>query len=142
MAGVFKVSSLLTFMPDDAPWFIAAFRPNGLANIKEGYEAEVFFTVLPGKTFKARVKKVWDEIAEGQLLPNARMKSVSKVHDVPPGRIPVQIEILDDLSGYNIPKGSNFGVTVYSEHLTMLKELRSIYFGMFSWQNIMNFEEL
>jgi len=140
MAGSFKVSSLLTFVPDKTTYFVAGFRTNGISNIKVGAKAEIYFVAKPGKVFKAKVTKVWDEIAEGQLQPFSKMKSIS--HHLERGRIPVEFEILEDISGYNIPKGSSFGATVYSTHLEFLGELRSIFFHMFSWQNIINFEEV
>jgi len=140
MAGIFKVASLATFVPDGKTYYVAGFRSNGISNIKEGAKAEVFFIAKPGKVFKARVKKVWRELKEGQLLPKSQMKSVTR--EFVPGRVPVEFEILDDISGYDIPRGSTMGATVYSTHLEFLAELRSIFFHMFSWGNIMNFEEI
>ena len=137
MAGIFKISSLATFIPDDKRFYIAAYKPNGLQNVKVGGEAEIFFTAIPGKLFKARVKKIWRETEEGQLLPSATMIDFGEFE---PGRIPVEFEILDDLSGFNIPSGSSFGATVYSEHLAFLGELRRILLGMLSWKNFINFE--
>jgi len=140
MAGAFKVSSLITFVPDKRTYFVAAFRSNGISNIKVGAKAEVYFVAKPGKVFKAKVTKVWNEIAEGQLQPFSKMKSVTQ--HLERGRIPVELEILEDISAYEIPKGSTFGATVYSTHLVFLGELRSIFFHMFSWQNIINFEDI
>jgi len=138
MAGVAKMASLGSFLLDEEPHYVAAFRPNGLPSIKVGAEAEVFFPALPGKVFKAKVSKIFSEVAEGQLLPNYQMKSLTK-HNVQ-GRVPVQLEIVDDISMYNIPKGSSFQATVFSDNLPMLIELRRILFHMFSWKNIINFE--
>ncbi len=140
-AGTFRISSLMTFVITEESYYIAAFKPNALQNIKVGAEAEVIFTSIPGKTFKAKVSKLWGEIAEGQLTPTTavRMKSFSKT--IPPGRIPVEIEILDDISPYYLPVGTSLGVTVYSEHLAFLGELRRIFLHLFSWQNIISFDE-
>ena len=138
MAGVAKMASLGAFILKEKPQFIAAFRPNGLPSIEVGAEAEVFFPALPGKVFKAKVVKIFAEVAEGQLLPNSQMISLTK-HSVQ-GRVPVQIEVIDDLSAYNIPKGSSFQATVFSDNLHFLIELRRILFHMFSWKNIINFE--
>ena len=47
-------------------------RTDNLAALKAELveaEAEVMFTSIPGRVFKARVVKLWDEIAEGQLFP-------------------------------------------------------------------------
>jgi len=138
MAGVAKMASLGSFVLDEKPMYIAAFRPNGLPSIAVGAEAEVYFPALPGKVFKAKVIKIFSEIAEGQVLPNYKMLSLSKKSIQ--GRIPVQLEIIDDISMYNIPKGSTFGATVFSDNLHMLVELRKILLRLFSWKNIVNFE--
>ena len=68
-------------------------------------------------------------------------KMISFEGKLPPGRIPVQIELVDDISQYYIPGGSAFGVCVYSEHLKFLGELREIFLHMFSWQNVISFDE-
>ncbi len=83
--------------------------------------------------------KVFSEVAEGQLHSSFLMKEMTK-HDLN-GRVPVQIELVDDISGYKIPQGSSFHTTVFSDNIPMLIELRRILFGMFSWENIINFEE-
>ena len=140
MAGAYRVSSLMTYVIKEKPYYIAAFRPNATQNIKVGAEAEVIFISVPGKTFKAKVVKLWDDIAEGQLVPIG-MKMISFSGKLPPGRIPVQIELVDDISPYYIPRGSAFGVCVYSEHLKFLGKLREIFLHMFSWQNVISFDE-
>lgn len=140
MAGIFKISSLVTFVPDNKSYFIGAFKSNGISNIKVGARAEVYFVAKPGKIFKARVKRVWNSIEEGQLVPTAQMINFSKEEE--PGRIPVELETLDDITAHNIPKGSAFGVAVYSTHLEFLSVLRTILLHMVSWKNILNFEEI
>ena len=140
VAGTFRLSSLLTFVIEEKPYYIAAFRPNATQNIKVGAEAEVIFTAIPGKTFKAKVVKLWADIAEGQLVPMGT-KMISFEGKLPPGRIPVQVELTDDISQYYIPGGSRFGVCVYSDHLKFLGKLREIFLHMFSWQNVISFDE-
>ncbi len=140
-AGTYRISSLMTFVVTEKNYYIAAFKPNALQNIKVGAEAEVIFTSIPGKTFKAKVTKLWGEIAEGQLTPTTAVRMISFSKTLPPGRIPVEIEILDDMSQYYIPAGTSSGVTVYSEHLKFLGELRRIFLHLFSWQNIIAFDE-
>jgi multidrug resistance efflux pump len=138
-AGIFKVSSLITFVPDQKPRYIAAFKPNSISNIQPGLEAWVTFPAKPGKVFKAKVKKVWYELRQGQLLPNQWMVNVN--HTGFPARIPVEFEIVDEsFPHYHIPVGSVMWATVYSEHLEFLTLLRSILFTMFSWKNILSFD--
>jgi len=140
-AGTMRLSSLMTFVITDETYYIAAFKPNALQNIKVGAEAEVIFTSIPGKTFKAEVVKLWGEIAEGELSPTTATRMMSFSKTILPGRIPVEIKILDDMSDYYIPAGTSTGVTVYSEHLKFLGELRRIFLHLFSWQNIISFDE-
>ena len=140
-AGTLRLSSLMTFVVTEKTYYIAAFKQNALQNIVVGAEAEVIFTSIPGKTFKAKVVKLWGEVAEGQLTPTSAIKMKSFSKEIPPGRIPVEIEILDDISGYYLPVGTASGVTVYSEHLKFLGELRRIFLHLFSWQNIISFDE-
>ncbi len=139
-SGSFRISALMTFVITEKSYFIAAFKPNAMQNIKEGAEAEVIYTGIPGKTFKAKVIKLWDEIAEGQLIPQGR-RMISFSEQLPSGRIPVEIEILDDLSPYYLPFGTSAGVCVYSDHLKFLGELRRIFLHLFSWQNVISFDE-
>ncbi len=139
MAGAFRLSSLGTFVMEDKPLYVAGFRPNGLPSIAVGAEAQVFFPAVPGKVFNAKVVKIFSEVAEGQLHSSFLMKELTK-HDLN-GRVPVQIELVDDISGYKIPQGSSFHTTVFSDNIPMLIELRRILFSMFSWENIINFEE-
>ncbi len=140
LAGAFRVGSLMTYVVEEEPLFIAAFKPNAMQNIKEGAEAEVIFTGIPGKTFKGKVKKLWGEIAEGQLVAKG-MEMLSVSEKLPPGRIPVEIEMVDDISSYYLPGGTSAGVGVYSTHLEFLGELRKILIHMLSWTNVISFDE-
>ncbi len=139
-AGTFRISALMTYVIEGDSYFIAAFKPNAIQNIKVGAEAEVIFTSIPGRTFKAKVVKLWQEVAEGRLFPHGiRMIDFSK--ELPPGRIPVMIELVDDISDMYIPNGTSAGVCVYSDHLKPLQDLRRILLHMFSWQNVISFDE-
>ncbi len=130
----------MTYVIEEESYFIAAFKPNAIQNIKVGAEAEVIFTSIPGRTFEAKVVKLWQEVAEGRLFPHGiRMIDFSK--ELPHGRIPVMIELIDDVSDMYIPKGTSAGVCVYSDHLKPLQDLRKILLHMFSWQNVISFDE-
>ena len=138
--GSFRFASVMTFVIDENPYYIAAFKPNTIQNIKTNAEAEVVFTSVPGKTFKGKVTKLWKEIAEGQLTPlGTKMIDFSNI--LPPGRIPVRIELTEDISQYYIPGGGAFGACVYSNHMKYLKILREVLLHMYSWKNIISFDE-
>ncbi len=139
-AGTLRLSSLMTYVLEEESYFIASFKPNAIQNIKVGAEAEVIFTSIPGRTFKAKVVKLWQEVAEGRMFPHGlRMINFSK--ELPPGRIPVRIELIDDISDMYLPTGTSAGVCVYSDHLKPLQDLRRILLHMFSWQNVISFDE-
>ena len=50
------------------------------------------------------------------------------------GRVPVQIDILDDLSEYQLPAGAKAEVAVYSESWKPFAIVRRVLLRMKSWQ--------
>jgi len=73
-----------------------------------------------------------------------RINSIHKTHLVGGFAIiviPLKIELFDDVSVFYFPSGTSAGVAVYSEHLAFLGELRRILLHMFSWQNVISFDE-
>jgi len=57
-----------------------------------------------------------------------------------PGRVLVEIEILDDLSPYQLPLGSRGQVAVYSEYAHPFKIIRQVLLRMKRWQNFVFIE--
>jgi len=105
---------VMTFVHAEDPEFIAAFPQNGLQNIKPGYEAEITFDAIPGRAFKGKVKKVLQAISQGQVQPGGTLMNLdAAVERAQQGRVPVQIEILDDLSDYQLPARSPLCAVCY-----------------------------
>ena len=104
-----------------------------MQNIKVGNEAEIFFPGIPGRVFKAKVINVMDAIAEGQLSPSATMVSVNP--RIQEGLVPVEIEIIDDMSGFYLPMGSAATIAIYSEDFHHISIVRKILIRMMSWKN-------
>jgi hypothetical protein len=52
-----------------------------------------------------------------------------------PGRVPVVIEIEDDLSEYNLPIGSAASVAIYTGEFHVTNIVRRIILRMKSWEN-------
>jgi len=126
---------VMTFVHAEDPEFIAAFLQNGLQNIKSGNEAEITFDAIPGRAFKGEVKKVLQAIAQGQVQPDGTLMNLDAAAERgQQGRVPVQIEILDDLSGYQLPAGAKAEVAVYSEHWKPVAIVRRILLRMKSWE--------
>jgi multidrug resistance efflux pump len=125
----------MTFIHAEEPEFIAAFPQNGLQNIKPGYEAEITFDAIPGRAFKGKVTKVLRAIAQGQVQPGSTLMNLDTAAErAQQGRVPVQIEILDDLSDYQLPGGAKAEVAVYSESWKPFAIVRRVLLRMKSWQ--------
>jgi multidrug resistance efflux pump len=109
----------------------AAFQQNALQRVKAGDEAEIAFDAVPGRVFKGKVHSLRDAIAAGQLQAGGRLLE-------PPsegGRAMANINIEEDLTGYQIPLGSAAQVAIYTEHWEHLSLLRKILLRMRSWEN-------
>ncbi len=126
-------SPLMTFVHDEDRFLLAGFQQNPLQNIKPDFDAEVIFVALPGKVFAASVVGVRDIMAQGQLLPDGKLIKFEGV--TKPGRVMVEIELQDDLSGYQLPAGSKAYVAVYSETWKPVAMIRKVLLRIMSWEN-------
>ena len=126
---------VMTFVHAEDPEFIAAFPQNGLQNIKAGNEAEITFDAIPGRAFKGEVEKVLQAISQGQVQPGGTLINLdAAIERGQQGRVPVQIKILDDMSGYQLPVGAKAEVAVYSDRWKAVAIVRKILLRMKSWQ--------
>jgi multidrug resistance efflux pump len=117
---------------------VAAFQQNGLQRVRAGNEAEVLFKGIPGRVFKAKVRLVIDAIAAGQLQATGTLQEAA----VPGDRALALLDIVDDMSGYQVPLGSSGEAAIYTGHFRELSLLRKILLRMRSWQNYAFFESL
>jgi len=51
------------------------------------------------------------------------------------GRVPVVIQVTDDMTEFDLPTGSRAMVAVYSDHFHHVAIMRRILLRMSSWQN-------
>lgn len=116
----------------------AAFQQNTLQRVRVGDEAEVLFEAVPGRVFKGKVSLVLDAIAAGQLQANGTLQDYGA--RVPGGRAVATIEILDDISAYQIPGGALGEVAIYTHHFHHVSVMRKILLRMRSWQNYIYME--
>jgi multidrug resistance efflux pump len=117
--------------PEDTA-LTAAFQQNSLQRVKPGDEAEVAYDAVPGRVFKARVRHVVDAIADGQLQPTGMLQDPALPAG---GRAMAVIDVEEDLSAYQIPRGAAAQVAIYTEHVHHLSLLRKILLRMRSWEN-------
>jgi multidrug resistance efflux pump len=118
----------------------AAFQQNSLQRVKAGDEAEIAFQSVPGRVFKGKVRILLDAIAAGQMQATGALQDFG----APTGesRGMALIDILDDISPYQIPVGSAAEVAIYTDHVKELSLLRKILLRMKSWENYVFFESL
>jgi multidrug resistance efflux pump len=116
----------------------AAFQQNALQRVKAGDEAEVLFKGIPGRVFKAKVHLVIDAIAAGQLQATGTLQEIRGT--LPGDRALAVLDIVDDISGYQIPLGSAGEAAIYTQHVHELSLLRKILLRMRSWENYAFFE--
>jgi len=118
----------------------AAFQQNALQRVRAGDEAEVLFKGVPGRVFKAKVRLLIDAVAGGQLQTTGTLVNVGG--PLPGDRALAILDIVDDISGYQIPLGAAGEAAIYTDHFHELSLLRKILLRMRSWQNYVFFESL
>ena len=118
----------------------AAFQQNALQRVNAGDEAEIAFLSVPGRVFKGKVRILLDAIAAGQMQATGTLQDFG----APTGesRGMALIDIVDDISGYQIPVGSAAEVAIYTDHIKDLSLLRKILLRMKSWENYIFLESL
>lgn len=114
--------------------FAAAFQQNTLQRVKAGDEAEIAFDAVPGRVFKGRVQVVIDAIASGELQAAGTLVDVGARKSSGDRAIAV-LDILEDISAYQIPLGSAAEVAIYTHHFHHVSAMRRILLRMRSWLN-------
>ena len=133
MAVPMPLRPVMVFVHDEAASMVAAFRQNSALRIRAGYEAELVFPSIPGRVFKGKVDRVLPNIGESQAQASGNLIGTQSFQSI--GRIPVVIEVLDDMSEFDLPTGSRAQVAVYSDHFSHVAIMRRILLRMSSWQN-------
>ncbi len=134
MAAALPLRPVMTFVHEEAPSMIAAFRQNSALRLKAGYEAELVFPSIPGRVFHGEVVQVLPTLAEGQLTTSGNLIGTQQAFQQI-GRVPVEIRVTDDMTEFNLPAGSRAQVAVYSDHWHHVAIMRKILLRMSSWQN-------
>jgi hypothetical protein len=108
--------------------------------MRTGDEAEVAFKAVPGKIFKARVGQIIDVMAQGQLQPTGALIDPQAPEHLQPGLTLAQINVVEDLTPYQLPGGVVAEVAIYTEHLHEFGLLRKVLLRMSSWMNFVFLE--
>ncbi len=133
MAVTLPLRPVMVFVHDEHAPMVAAFRQNSALRLRAGFEAEVVYPSIPGRVFHGTVTRVLPNLAEGQLQASGNLINTQVFQSI--GRVPVLIEITDDMSEFNLPTGSRAQVAVYSDHFEHVALMRRILLRMSSWEN-------
>ncbi|MGI6852414.1 HlyD family secretion protein [Mesorhizobium sp. 1B3] len=129
---------IMTFVHSDRYVFAAAFKQAALQRVAPGDLAEISFAAIPGRVFHGKVDRILQAMAEGQLEPSGRL--MSPPENIPPGRFLAVIDVVDDLSAFQLPGGSTAEVAVYTNHWKSFAEIRKILIRMRAWLNYATFD--
>ena len=135
MAVTLPLRPVMVFVHDEQAPMVAAFRQNSALRLRAGYEAEIVFPSIPGRVFHGEVAYVMPNIGEAQLQTSGALLTTTSFQAI--GRVPVVIDILDDLSEYELPTGTRAQVAVYSDHFHHVAIMRKILLRMSSWENFL-----
>ena len=133
MAVTLPLRPVMVFVHDEQAPLVVAFRQNSALRLRAGFEAEIVFPSIPGRVFQGEIVQVLPNIGEAQLQASGNLLGAASFQSI--GRIPVEIEIHDDMSAYNLPTGSRAQVAVYSDHFEHVAIMRRILLRMSSWEN-------
>ncbi|GJL81121.1 MAG: MFP transporter [marine bacterium B5-7] len=133
MAVPLPLRPVMLFVHDEERFYFAAFRQNSSQRLKPGFEAEFMFPALPGRIFKGEVVEVLPIIGENAV--QASGTAIGTDFFSRTGRVQVKLRVLDDMSAYDLPDGSNAEVAVYSDSMHHLSIMRKVLLRMKSWQN-------
>ncbi len=133
MAMAMPLRPVMVFCHAEPPVFAAGFLQNSAQRLIPGSEAEVVFPAVPGRVFKAKVNKVQEAIAQGQLQPTGALIDPDNIKGQ--GRVLVAIEFEQDLTPYQLVPGTTGVVAVYTKHMRHLDVIRKVLLRMNSWTN-------
>jgi multidrug resistance efflux pump len=134
MAVPFVARPVMVFIHKDRE-LVGAFIQNSLQRVRVGDEAEFAFKAVPGRIFKGKVKAILDAMAQGQVQPSGELIDPQAPGRQNPGRVLAVIEILDDISQYQLPGGVTAEVAVYTDHWHHVGVMRRVLLRMSSWMN-------
>jgi multidrug resistance efflux pump len=133
MAVPMPFSPLMVFVHEEESGFFAAFRQNSLQGIDPGDDVEVSFDAIPGRIFAGKVKQILPMMSEGQLAPSGTLRTLENVHSKP-GRVLVQVEFVDDISGYKLPAGASGTTVVYTGKWHAIQIIRMVILRIKAWE--------
>jgi len=130
------IRPVMIFIHKETTYYIGWFRQNSLLRLKVGDAAEATFDGIPGVIFSGKVKFVFPDLVEGQVVPSGTLISANPSQQ--PGRVPVVIEITDP--NFNefkdlLPGGAYGQTAIYTDHFHHFAIIRKILLRMSAWMS-------
>ena len=133
MAMAMPLRPVMVFRHAEPPIFGAGFLQNSSQRLHADCEAEVVFPAVPGRVFKAKVRRIQEAVAQGQMQPSGSLIDPDTIKGQ--GRVMVTFDFEDDLSGFQLVPGTTGVVAVYTKHMRHLDVIRKVLLRMNSWTN-------
>lgn len=135
--GVMAVPMLLrpamVFIPEQENLFAGSFWQNSLERMKPGFEAELIIDAVPGHVFKGEVVSVLPAMSEGEFQFGGTLVSARQLSTH--GRAIAVIKLDEDWNQYNLPRGVQGKMAIYSDQFTHVSVMRRILLRMLGWLN-------
>lgn len=136
ISAALPIRPVMIFIHKETKYYTGWFHQNSLLRLKVGDKAEATFDGIPGVIFSGRVKFVFPDLVEGQIVPSGSLITANPSEK--PGRVPVIIEITDsNFDQYvNLLPGGAYGQTaIYTEHFHHVAIIRKILLRMAAWMS-------
>lgn len=133
MAVSMPLRPVMVFCPDEPPTFVAAFLQNSAQRLHPDAKAEVAFPAVPGRIFKAKIVRIQEAIAQGQVQATGTLIDPDAIKGQ--GRVLVSLKFEEDLSPYQLVPGTTGTAAVYTKHFRHLDVIRKVLLRMNSWTN-------
>lgn len=135
MSTAFAAKPLMMFIVNEKPTLIATYQQKAISGIKPGMRGEAIFKAYPGRVFPVTVRQVMTAIREGEIDASGQLASVNLDHSHGGSEIPIVFDYDEDVSGLNLPVGSQASVAIYTDRVHALSIVRKILMRMKSWEN-------
>lgn len=136
ISAALPIRPVMIFIHKETKYYIGWFRQNSLLRLKVDDDAEVTFDGVPSVIFSGKVKFVFPDLVEGQVVPSGNLINANPTEK--PGRIPVIIEITDPkFDEYvNVLPGGAYGQSaIYTDNFSHFAIIRKILLRMASWMS-------
>jgi multidrug resistance efflux pump len=136
ISAAFPIRPVMIFIHKETKYYIGWFHQNSLLRLKVGDDAEATFDGIPGVIFSGKVKFIFPDLFEGQVVPTGTL--ISEGASEKPGRIPVIIEVTDKkFNEYNqlLPGGAYGQTAIYTDHFHHIAIIRKILLRMSAWMS-------